>query len=151
MWQKELKEKGKYTVDADVLDKLTELFWGGCCDEAKTQKTIKETFENYGYLIDTHTAVAVSVYEDYKKETADERPVVIASTASPYKFAHSVLDSLGIEVPADEFEAVDTLSDATKTTPPAPLSVLKTAKVRFSNLCEKQDMSKVVLNKLGIK
>ena len=151
LWQKQLKEEGKYTVDSDVLTKLKELFWGGCCNEEQTGKTIKETFDKYGYLIDTHTAVAVSVYEDYKKTSGDERPVVIASTASPYKFAHSVLDSLDIEVPADEFEAVDKLSDSTKTSAPLPLSALKTAEVRFSNVCEKQDMSKVVLEHLGIK
>ncbi len=151
LWQSQLKESGKYTVDETVLAKLKELFWGGCCDEEKTQKIIKETFDKFGYLIDTHTAVAVSVYEDYKKASSDTRPVVIASTASPYKFAHSVLDSLGIQVPADEFEAVDRLRDATNTAVPAPLGVLKTAKVRFSNVCEKQEMSKVVLQRLGIK
>ena len=150
-WQDCLKETGKYTVSDEVFAGLKELFFGGCCNEEETAVTIKETFEKYGYLIDTHTAVAVKVYEDYKSQSGDTRPVVIASTASPYKFAKSVLKSLGSNVPEDEFSAVDMLSKLTKTVVPTPLAALKNANVRFNNVCEKQDMNKVVLDRLGIK
>lgn len=150
-WQNELKEKGKYTVNDDVNSKIKQLFFGGCCNEQETASTIKETFEKYGYLIDTHTAVAVKVYEDYKKQSGDNRPVIIASTASPYKFAKSVLESLGESVPQDDFDAAFALSSKTKTTLPASLAALKNATVRFSDVCEKQDMNRVVLNRLGIK
>lgn len=149
-WQEALKTEGKYTVTDEVLSKLKALFVGGYCDEEKTYKTIKDTFVKYGYLIDTHTAVAVSVYNDYKEETGDKRPVVIASTASPYKFANSVLEALEETVPENEFDAADKLSSVTNTNIPAPIAALKTATVRFNNVCEKQDMNKVVLNHLGI-
>ena len=149
-WQNSLKSEGKYTVTEEVLAKLKDLFFGGFCNEEKTSATIKETFDKFGYLIDTHTAVAVSVYNDYKEQTGDNRPVVIASTASPYKFANSVLEALGEEVPENEFEAADKLSEKTNTKIPAPLAAIRTAAVRFSNVCEKDDMTKVVLNHLGI-
>ncbi|MBQ9769724.1 MAG: threonine synthase, partial [Clostridia bacterium] len=135
----------------EILAKLKDIFYGGCCDEEGTAETIKNTFEKYGYLIDTHTSVAVNVYDKYVEETGDDRPVVIASTASPYKFANSVLEALGLEVPADEFEAVELLSNETNTAVPAPISALKSATVRFSNVCNKEDMNKVVLDRLGIK
>ncbi len=149
-WQNCLKTDGKYTVTPEVFGKLKELFYGGCCDEAGTSETIKSTYENYDYLIDTHTSVAVNVYDKYVAETGDDRPAVIASTASPYKFANSVLEALGKEVPADEFEAVELLSASTDTEIPAPISALKTATVRFNNVCNKEDMNKVVLERLGI-
>ena len=150
-WQNSLKNDGKYTVTPEILAKLKDIFYGGCCDEEGTAETIKNTFEKYGYLIDTHTSVAVNVYDKYVEETGDDRPVVIASTASPYKFANSVLEALGLEVPADEFEAVELLSNKTNTAVPAPISALKSATVRFSNVCNKEDMNKVVLDRLGIK
>ena len=149
-WQDSLKNEGKYTVTDEVLSKLKDIFFGGYCSEEKTAQTIKNTFDNYGYLIDTHTAVAVSVYNDYKEQTGDTAPVVIASTASPYKFANSVLEALGETIPENEFDAADKLSGCTKTKIPAPIADLKTATLRFSNVCEKNDMSKVVLEHLGI-
>lgn len=149
-WQNELKETGKYTVDKAVFEKLSSVFYGGFCTEEQTMAAIKDTFEKYGYLIDTHTAVAVSVYNDYKNATGDDRPTVIASTASPYKFAGSVLSALGETVPNDEFAAVEALSEKTDTEIPSPISGLKTATVRFNNVCNKEDMGRVVLKKLGI-
>ncbi len=149
-WMNELKEGGKYTVDADTMKKITELFWGGCCDEENTFKTIKKTFREKGYLIDTHTAVAVGVYNDYKEQTGDNRVTVIASTASPYKFAKSVLEALGDAASSDEFETVRALSKKTNTPIPTPLAALETAEVRFSNVCEKQNMKRVVFDRLGI-
>ena len=150
-WQNSLKADGKYTVSDDVFAKLKELFYGGFCSEESTAETIKKTFDEFGYLIDTHTAVAVSVYDDYKKETGDDRPVVIASTASPYKFAGSVLEALGEAVPESEFDAVKLLSEKTDTVIPAPIAALENAQVRFDNVCNKEDMNKVVLGRLGIK
>ena len=150
-WQNELKEDGKYSVDEEVLAKLKEFFWGGFCSEENTAKTIKDTFDKYGYIIDTHTAVAVSVYNDYKRQTGDSRPVVIASTASPYKFANSVLEAIGEKSNEDEFKAVNILSKLTNTDIPKPISDLEAAQIRFNNVCNKEDMNKVVLERLGIK
>ncbi len=148
--QNSLSENGTFKIEGEMLEKLQNIFYGGCCDDDKTKATIKEIFEKYGYLSDTHTAVAFSVYEDYVKATGDNTPVVIASTASPYKFAKSVLSALGEATDMDEFDILDNLSEFTKTDIPAPISNLKTAKVRFSNCAEKQDMAKVVFDFLNI-
>ena len=107
-------------------------------------------FEEYGYLADTHTAVALAVYEDYVAATGDSIPVVIASTASPYKFAKSVYSAIGGEVTNDEFKVLNDLSEETKTEIPAPIKALETATVRFNNVCESEQMPKVVLEYLGL-
>ena len=150
-WQKSLKETGKYQVDADVKAKLDELFYGGYCDDEKTKATIKAVYDKYGYLCDTHTAVAISVYEDYKAKTGDDKPVVIASTASPYKFAASVLEALGSKASDDEFETVEQLSKLTSTNPPTPINSLRGKQVRFNNICEPETMDDAVLGYLNIK
>ena len=90
-------EPGRYEVDDDVKAKISELFWAGCCDDEQTQATIREIFESRQYLADTHTAVALNVYEQYVKEFGSEVPTIIASTASPYKFAPAVLGAISKE------------------------------------------------------
>ena len=148
---KALSSEGKYTVDNDVKAQLDKYFWGGFCDDENTQKTIKDLYENENYLCDTHTAVAVNVYQQYVAETKDTTPAVIASTASPYKFARSVLEAVSDEaLPEDEFAMVDALSAVTKTTVPAPLAMLKDAKVRFTLECKKEEMPQTVLSSLSI-
>ena len=149
--QDELNRTGRYTVAADVKAKLDELFYGGCCDDSDTLATIKSTFEEYGYLCDTHTAVAVNVYEQYIKETKDMRPTVIASTASPYKFAKSVLSAVSEETAGDEFGFVSMLSEKTNTSAPAPIVALENAKVRFDDVCESNTMKQAVFSALSIK
>jgi threonine synthase len=148
--QNDLSESGIFTVSEDVKAKMTDLFYGGCCDDNATVDTIKELFAEYGYLCDTHTAVAMNVYKQYVTETGDDRPTVIASTASPYKFANSVLEALGAELSGDEFKNAEMLADITNVLMPKPLAALKNAKPRFKNLCEKQDMVDVVLKNLGL-
>ncbi|MBQ8267224.1 MAG: threonine synthase, partial [Clostridia bacterium] len=97
--QNNLAKDGKFTVNNTVLSKLQNLFYGACCDDKGTLDTIKKTFDEYGYLCDTHTAVAVNAYEQYIEKTGDNRPVLIASTASPYKFAKSVISALTDSIP----------------------------------------------------
>ena len=150
-WQTALKQNGKYTVDADVKAKLDDLFYGGYCDDEKTKATIKMVYDKYGYLCDTHTAVAISVYEDYKAKTGDALPVVIASTASPYKFSASVLSAFGKAPSNDEFETVNQLSELTGTVPPTPIKALRGKEVRFNNLCTPETMDDAVLKYLNIK
>lgn len=148
---KSLSETGKYSVDKDVLDKISQIFVGGCCDDNETLQTISETFKKYNYLCDTHTAVAVKVYEDYFKNTGDLTKTVIVSTASPYKFAGDVLSAIDNSVNAeDEFEVIDILENLTKTEAPKQLKELKNKQVRFNNICEKQDMESVVLKNLNL-
>lgn len=149
-WQTSLKETGRYAVDGGIKARLDELFYGGYCDDMKTKETIRRIYDQFGYLCDTHTAVAVSVYEEYREKTGDTRPAVIASTASPYKFAASVLTALGGTPSSDEFETVDRLSALTGTTPPAPIEALQGREVRFKNICDPAEMKQAVLTHLGI-
>ena len=148
--QAQLANEGKFVVNESVLSKLQNLFFGACCDDAGTLATIKNTFSTYGYLCDTHTAVAVNAYEQYVEKAGDKRPVLIASTASPYKFAKSVLSALSDEIPENEFDTVDFLSNLTNTTVPKPLAELKNASVRFKDIYDKTDMYKAVCKCLKI-
>lgn len=149
--QSQLQQNGKFEVKKQVFDKLQNLFYGAYCNDENTLKTIKDIFDKYGYLCDTHTAVAVDAYKQYLNDTGDNRPVLIASTASPYKFAKSVLSALTSDIPADEFDTVDALSDFTNTQIPTPLAELKNAVVRFNDVYDKQDMYKAVCHCLNLK
>ncbi len=150
-WMKELSETGSYTVDDEIKARLGELFYGGFCDDEHTLETISALYKNENYLSDTHTAVAVNVYDQYVEQTGDKTPVVLASTASPYKFAKSVLTAVSDgQLPDDEFAMVDALSAQTKTAVPAPLASLKDAEVRFTTECSVDEMPAVVLGSLGI-
>ena len=149
-WQNDLSFKGSFTVDEDVKAKMGELFWGGCCDDTNTLKTIEKYFKEYGYLCDTHTAVALNVYEQYVKETGDNKATVIASTASPYKFAKSVLSAVSNETGKDEFDTVKLLSSKTATEIPEPIKALENATVRFKEICEKDKMLESVYSALKI-
>ena len=152
-WMTELKTKGVYSVDEETKEKIAALFTGGFCDDVKTREIIGEFFNKYGYLCDTHTAVAVSVYKDYVEKTGDKTPAIIDSTASPYKFGKAVLESIakGEELPDDEFEMVDLLSAKTGAPVPAPLAALKSKPARFDTVKAKEEMADFVLSTLGIK
>ena len=140
-WFGKLASEGKYTVSDSVKEKLQADFWGGFCDDEQTAATIRKMFEDYGYLCDTHTAVAVKVYQDYTAETGDKSKCIIASTASPYKFNDAVLTAISDEeIPSDPFEQAEMLSRISGTTPPASLMELKTKKVRFTDSVEKEQM-----------
>ncbi len=147
-----LKTDGSYTADSSIMEKLTEKFFGGFCDEAATRKTIKDIYSQSSYLSDTHTAVAINVYGQYVEKTGDKTPVILASTASPYKFSKSVLSSLIPEekICESEFDMVAQLNELTGTAVPEPLAQLKNKEVRFSSVINSDDMSKYVLERLGI-
>lgn len=150
-WMKSLSEEGKYSVDADVLSKISDLFYGGYCDDEGTKATIGELYKENNYLCDTHTAVAVDVYRQYVAETGDNTPTVIASTASPYKFTKSVLAAITSEVlPEDEFAMVDEMNKMTGVQIPESLEVLKNAEVRFNTVCKADEMPQVVLSSLSV-
>lgn len=147
-----LSSDGKYTVTDDIREKIGELFSAGFSDEKGVFETIKEQFENYHYLCDTHTAVAVKVYEDYVKTSGDDIPTVIDSTASPYKFSKSVLNALSSDTNdiSDEFKTVDELNKLTGAEVPKPLKALKDKEVRFKEICSKENMSEMVFKLLNI-
>ena len=150
-WMAELSNDGKYEVTADVKEKVLSLFDAGCCDDEETKETIGETYKN-GYLLDTHTAVAVKVYRDYIERTGDNTPTVIASTANPYKFSAAVLSAVcdknldGV----DEFTQVDLLREITGEPCPEQLATLKGKSPRFTSCCEKENMIDTVYQMLSI-
>ena len=146
-YMESLKKDGMYTVDADVLAKITENFSGYFADEAATAATVKTYFDDYGYLADTHTAVALSAADQYLAtlEPSDIRPLVVDSTASPYKFAADVYESLGYTTPENPLAALDDLSNATKTEIPYPLRGLGLREVRFTSVIDAEDMPSAVL------
>lgn len=149
--QAELSKSGVFKVSNEIKNKMEELFWGGCCDDDATLKTIGDVFKEYGYLCDTHTAVAVNVYGQYKTATGDNKPAVIASTASPYKFADSVLKAVSDENAGSEFGNVRLLKKITAAEIPAPIKALESAKVRFNEICDKDKMLNAVYSALEIK
>ena len=149
--QNDLSSSGTFTVDADIKKGIDELFGAGCCDDGATLETINKYFGEYNYLADTHTAVALNVYNQYVKSTGDDRQTVIASTASPYKFSNSVLSAVTDKKADSEFGNVRLLSEVTSTEIPEPIKALENATVRFNEVCEKQDMLKSVYNALNIK
>lgn len=150
-WFGKLAKDGKYEVSDDVKKKISAEFYAGFCDDNDTKATIKAIYEKYSYVCDTHTAVAVKVYEDYRKATGDETRTVIASTASPYKFSSSVLDAICPEGKSDdEYAMVDKINELSKITIPESLASLKNKPVRFSGSIEADTMPEYVLKTLGI-
>ncbi len=151
-WMDSLAATGRYEVDEDVKARISELFWAGCCDDASTQATIREVFESEGYLSDTHTAVALNVYEQYTKEFGADVPTIIASTASPYKFAPAVLGAVAADkISDDEFDMLSALNEVSGVAAPAPLAGLKGKKIRFERVCDGSEMKETVLDMLHIK
>ena len=145
-WFTALKTSGRYEVNESVKAAIKENFYAGCCNDEETKGAIKEVFGEYSYLMDTHTAVAYKVYEDYKKNTGDNTKTLIASTANPYKFGFAVYDALGGETEGvDEFELIGKLEKLTKTTCPKALSDTKNKPVRFTGSIKPEEMSKAVL------
>lgn len=146
-----LNEKGEYTVSGTVKSKLKEFFSAGSCGEEDTFATIADCFNEYGYLSDTHTAVGINVYEQYKKETGDSCTTVIAATASPFKFPSAVLFALTGETPrTDEFEMLAELEKISKIAAPEQLLGLKDKPVRFDKIYDKNNMTEAIFTMLGI-
>ena len=139
-YMNQLSETGKYQVGDRMKDKLQRRFKGYFCDDQETQRVIRAMFEANGYLIDTHTAVAFSALEQYRQETGDDTPAIVASTASPFKFCSSVLAALGETSAASGLDALDQLTARTGQPAPAPLAGLRDKKVRFTQVVEKEHM-----------
>lgn len=144
-----LNEVGRYQVSDKVRDNLQKRFKGYFCDDRETQRVIREMYGKHGYLIDTHTAVAFSALEQYRKETGDETPAIVASTASPFKFCSSVLEALGETKIAGGLDALDQLTAKTGQPVPAPLAGLRDKTVRFTQVVEKDRMADAVMALIG--
>lgn len=145
-----LKNTGKYEITPEMKAQLSD-FYGNYATEAEDAATIKKLYEDTGYVIDTHTAVAAAVYEKYKKETGDDTVTVIASTASPYKFTRSVMDAIDSKYDSmTDFELVDELSKISNVAVPQAIEDIRTAPVLHDTVCEVNEMSSSVKKILGI-
>ncbi len=146
-----LQKDGRYQIDDAMRERLKD-FYGDYADEEETASEIASMYRNTGYVLDTHTAVAASVYEKYRKETGDMTPVILASTASPYKFTRSVLHAIDAEKydSLGDFEQMDALSEISSTEIPRAIEEIRTAPVRHTAVCDVDQMEQAVKNFLAI-
>ena len=147
-YMNDLMSGGCYTVPADIMAAIHKNFAGYSTDEAATQKTILDYYNNYNYLADTHTAVGLNCAEQFRAAEGATRKMVVASTASPYKFAADVLASLkgcGRDEITDPLAALDELSALSGTEIPYPLKGLATRKVNFTEVIDAAEMPEAVL------
>lgn len=140
----DLRDKGVFSVDEATREALAKDFKGLYCSEDDTYATIGRYFKDYGYLCDPHTAVALYCADLYVKESGDTTPMVVASTASPYKFPRAVLSAMGGDVPALDFDCVTALEKLSGVKAPANLSALRSKEVRFTKLADKAEIDDCV-------
>ncbi|MDE7269329.1 MAG: threonine synthase, partial [Acetatifactor sp.] len=145
-----LSGQGKYEITDKMRAQLSD-FYGNFADEAETAAEIRRLYENCGYVLDTHTAVASAVYQKYLKDTGDTTKAVIASTASPFKFTRSVMNAIdGKYETMGDFELVDELSRLSNVKVPGAIEEIRTAPVVHDRQCDVDEMQKVVREFLGI-
>ncbi len=145
-----LSSEGRYSITEEMKGKLQD-FYGNYGSEEETSEIIKKIYEETGYVIDTHTAVAAVVYDKYTRETADTTKAVIASTASPFKFTRNVMNSIDPKYDAmDDFTLVDELSKISGVSVPNAIEEIRTAKVLHDTVCEVEEMKSVVKRFLEI-
>lgn len=142
---KQLKEEGAYTVPDALKAAIQKEFWAAYCDDARAAEIIGGVYREQHYLCDPHTASGFAAAEDYRNETGDLTPMVILSTASPYKFPAAVLSAIGGDTGGDEFEQMERLQQMTGVPIPAPLASLKGKKELHTDVIEKEAMSTYVL------
>ena len=142
---KSLSTTGKYEITSEMKENLKD-FYGNYTSEAETQAVIKNIYEDTGYVIDTHTAVAAGVYKKYKEVSGDtETKTVIASTASPFKFTRSVMNAIDAKYDSwEDFELVDELSKIGNVAVPNAIEEIRNAPVLHNTVCEVDEMEKVV-------
>lgn len=153
IWMNKLKCEGKYTVDTDTMNKISQIFWAEYSNEAETMETIKSVYSDYGYVVDTHTAVGIDVYDKYVISTGDMTKTIIASTASPFKFNESVVKAIfGDEstMGRSEFELLEVLSDKCGIAVPEGLKDLDKKEIKHKTVCEKEEMENQVRKILNI-
>ncbi len=141
-----LSGKGHYSLTDSEKEGLKD-FVGKFASEDECFKRIRNTFEDCGYVLDTHTAVAAAAYDKYVSETSDDTKTVIASTASPYKFGRSVLKAIDeslVSDDKDDFVLADILNEISKMPIPKAVSDIRNADVRFDIVVDKEEMEKAV-------
>lgn len=143
-WMGQLGLEGRYDVGPELRAAIQRDFEAGFCDDKGTAEEIARVWNECGYLIDTHTAVASRVLGDYRASTGDRTPTVVVSTASPYKFCDSVLRALGEQTDAPGTELIGRLERVTGTSAPAPLANLSGKAVRFDGCVPPEGQRQVV-------
>ncbi len=145
-----LARTGVYEITEQMREQLAD-FYGNYADEAETAGRIRQMFENTGYVLDTHTAVASAVYQKYREASKDETVTVIASTASPFKFTRSVMNAIDGKYDAmSDFELADELARIGRLDVPNAIAEIRTAPVVHDNICDKTEMKAVVKHFLGV-
>lgn len=145
-YMEQLKIEGAYTLNEMSKVRMRSAFFGGFADDGATAAAIRRAWVRERYLADPHTGVAFSVSEDYRRETGDPTPLLIVSTASPYKFSADVAAAIGVPVPEDAFDAADSLEQATGVPAPQAVKELKSLPVLHTRVCEKDGMGRAVLD-----
>ena len=147
----ELKTKGSYAITGEMKANLAD-FAAGYATEEQVAKTIHDVYEDTGYVMDTHTAVAATVYKAYREDSKDDRKTVIASTASPYKFAGSVMSAIDPKYKGqDDFKLIEELQKVSGTEIPNAIKEIMNAEIRHNTECDVDQMEQTVKNILGVK
>ena len=142
---KKLNTEGVYSVPADLKAAIDGQFWAGCCDDEGAAKVIAQVWNDSKYLMDTHTAAGWAAAQEYQAATGDNRPMVVLSTASPYKFPAAVLEAIGGDLSGDEFDQMERLEATTGVPAPKNLSTLRGKSERHLNVIDKDKMLEYVL------
>ena len=142
-WMADLAEKGSYTVNSTTLETIRADFAAGCASDEEVAQEIKAIYQKVGYLCDPHTAVAFKVAREYQAASQSHNPMVVLSTASPYKFPRDVLTALGAEVPQSDFAAMDGLKALTNVPVPNSLAALRGQQERFNQVIEPSQIGDV--------
>ena len=141
-----LNKEGSYTVPEDLLASIKDEFWAAFCDDARADAIMHKVYHEKGYLCDPHTASGWAAAEDYIAETGDNRPMVVLSTASPYKFPAAVLKAIGGDTSGNEFEQMERLSQISGVAIPGNLSGLQGKRELHTGVIAKDTMLEYVLN-----
>ena len=140
-----LRDQGFYQVPGELLEKIRASFFAGCCDDRRGQAVIGRVWREHHYLLDPHTAAGWACAEDYRAKTGDTTPMVVLSTASPYKFPAAVLTAIGQELSGSEFDQMRQLEDVTGVPIPENLAGLADKPQRHTGVVEKDEMLPFVL------
>lgn len=142
----QLNREGVYTVPEGLLAAIQDQFWAGCCDDSRAEALMGQIWRDYGYLCDPHTAAGWAAALDYTAQTGDTRPMVVLSTASPYKFPAAVLSALGLDATGDGFDQMDRLQAATGIPIPKNLASLRGKPELHTAVIDKEQMLPYVLS-----
>lgn len=146
-----LKSQGAYEISEEMKEKLAD-FEAGYATEEQVKQTIHDIYAATGYVMDTHTAVAACVYQEYRKAGKDTRKTVIASTASPYKFARSVMTAIDAKYEEwNEFDLIDELHKVSGMEIPNAIEEIRNAQILHDRECDADKMEETVKEILGVK